>query len=58
MRRPFIRPYAYSILILLCTTITDAALFHSCYYFTTAAAINLLVLINYCEQVYFQVQVN
>ena len=46
MQRPYIHPYAYSILILVFTVITSAA------------AIKLLLLINHCEQVYFQVQLN
>src|SRR3954453_14708513 len=38
MQRPFIHPYAYSILILLFTTITDTAVF-----------IPLLLLLYYCH---------
>ena len=34
------------------------SLFHCCFYFTIATTIKLLLLINYCEQVYFQVQLN
>ena len=43
MQRPFIHPYAYSILILLSTTIITAAfillllLFHYCYCYKTIA---------------------
>ena len=43
MQRPFIHPYAYSILILLSTTIITAAfillllLFHYCYCYKTVA---------------------
>ena len=55
---PVIRPRAYSILILLFTIITTAVsvtlllLFHYCYCY------KLLLLINSCEQVCFQVQLN
>ena len=47
MQRPFIHPYAYSILILLSTSIITAAfillllLFHYCYYYKTVATDNL-----------------
>ena len=47
MQRPFIRPYAYSILILLSTIITTAVfislllLFHYCHYYKTVATDNL-----------------
>ena len=59
MQRPFIHPYAYSILILLSTIITTSAVFillllllhyYHCYKTVTAN--------NFDKQVYFQVQLN
>jgi hypothetical protein len=59
MQRPFIHPYAYSIKSYYLLLIPLLSLFYYyCYYFTTATTIKLLLLINYCEQVYFQVQLN
>jgi hypothetical protein len=59
MQRPYIHPYAYSIssyclLLLLLLSL----LYYCCYYFTTVTTIKLLLLINRCEQVCFQVQLN
>jgi hypothetical protein len=54
MQRPFIHPYAYSIIIMLFTIVTAAVfilllllLFCYCYYY------KLLLLINCYEEVYF-----
>ena len=58
MQRPFIHPYAYSVLILLFTAITTAVSIYCCYYFTATTAIKLLLLIIYVEQDYSQVQLN
>jgi hypothetical protein len=59
MQRPFIHPYAYSILsYYLLLLLLLSLLYYCCYYFTTVTTIKLLLLINYCEQVYFQVQLN
>jgi hypothetical protein len=53
MQRSFIHPYAYSIKFYSLLLIPLLSLFYYyCYYFTTATTIKLLLLINYCEQVY------
>jgi hypothetical protein len=59
MQRPFIYPYAYSIQSYCLLLIQLLSLFYyCCYYFTTVTTIKLLLLINRCEQVCFQVQLN
>jgi hypothetical protein len=59
MQRPFIHPYAYSIQSYCLLLIPwPSLLYYFCYYFTTITTIKLLLLINRCEQVYFQVQLN
>jgi hypothetical protein len=59
MQRPFIHPHAYSISSYCFLLIPLPSLFYYwCYYFTTATAIKLLLLINRREQVCFQVQLN
>jgi hypothetical protein len=59
MQRPYIHPYVYSIssycLLLLLLLLL---FYYCCYYFTTITTIKLLLLINRCEQVCFQVQLN
>jgi hypothetical protein len=59
MQRPFIHPCAYNIKSYCLLLIPLLSLFYyCCYYFTTATTIKLLLLINYCEQVCVQVQLN
>jgi hypothetical protein len=59
MQRPFIHPYAYSILsYYLLLLLFPSLLYYCCYYFTTITTIKLLLLINRCEQVCFQVRLN
>jgi hypothetical protein len=54
MQRLFIHPYAYSIKSYCLLLIPLLSLFYYyCYYSATATTIKLLLLINYCEQVYF-----
>jgi hypothetical protein len=59
MQHPYIYPHAYSIssycLLLL---LLPSLLYYCCYYFTIITTIKLLLLINRCEQVCFQVQLN
>jgi hypothetical protein len=56
MQRLFIHPYAYSISsYYLLLPLLLSLLYYCCYYFTTVTTIKLLLLINYCEQVCFQV---
>jgi hypothetical protein len=56
---PVHHPYAYSIpsycLLLL---LLPLLFYYCCYCFTTITTMKLLLLINRCEQVYFQVQLN
>jgi succinate dehydrogenase/fumarate reductase cytochrome b subunit len=54
MQHPYIHPYAYCLLLLPLSSL----LYYCCYYFTTVTTIKLLLLINRCEQVCFQVQLN
>jgi hypothetical protein len=59
MQRPYIHPYAYSISSYCLLLLLLPFLFYYCYYsFTTITTIKLLLLINCCEQVCFQVQLN
>jgi hypothetical protein len=59
MQRPYIHLYAYSILSYYLLLQLLSLLFYYCYYcFTTVTTIKLLLLINCCEQVCFQVQLN
>jgi hypothetical protein len=59
MQCPFIHPYAYSIQSYCLLLILLLSLFYYCsYYFTTVTTIKLLLLINRCEQVCFEVQLN
>jgi hypothetical protein len=59
MQRPFIHPYAYNILsYCLLLLLLPSLLYYYYFYFTTVTTIKLLLLINRCEQVCFQVQLN
>jgi hypothetical protein len=59
MQRPFIHRYAYNISSFCLLLIPlPSLLYYCCYYFTTVSIIKLLLLINRCEQVCFQVQLN
>jgi hypothetical protein len=58
-QRPFIHPYAYSIQsYCLLLPLLPSLLYYCCYHFITVTTIKLLLLINRCEQVCFQVQLN
>jgi hypothetical protein len=59
MQCPYIHPYAYSICSCCLLLLLLLLLFYYwCYCFTTITTIKLLLLINRCEQDYFQVQLN
>jgi hypothetical protein len=59
MQRPYIHPYAYSIYSYYFLLLLLPLLFYyCCYCFTTVTTIKLLLLINHCDQICFQVQLN